>query len=279
MCHGASRPPLGAGAIPSLQWGGWLLGLWAGSLLFMRVFPPFRLNLRVVISLTPMLQSLSMGMKFALSGELFAEVPTPYNLSPDTDEGYLLSRSVPTALLALDPPVDNRVYEVNVEHKATTEKTIWLQIPERCCSELNFQANTSHKVEIQFQIDQLLFRQWHQAVDHLLDEKLVLPDVASCTIPYSLGSPQKGNSKQKLAISLITGQTVSSRQVPPLLIYGPFGTGKTFTLAMATIEILRRPNTRVLICTHTNRLAGMREEATRAVSQVQASWSVACLVG
>ncbi|NXF32029.1 HELZ2 Helicase, partial [Nyctibius bracteatus] len=214
-----------------------------------------RLSLRVVISLTPTLQSLSMGMKFALSGELFAEVPTPYNLSPDTDEGYLLSRSVPTAFLALDPPVDNRVYEVSVEHKATTEKTIWLQVPKRCCSELNFKPNTSHNVEIQFQIDQLLFRQWHQAVDRLLDEKLVLPDVASCSVPYSLGSPQKGNSKQKLAISFITGQATSSRQVPPLLIYGPFGTGKTFTLAMATMEILRQPNTRVLICTHTNSAA------------------------
>ncbi|NXQ18152.1 HELZ2 Helicase, partial [Peucedramus taeniatus] len=214
-----------------------------------------KLNLRVLISLTPMLQSLSMGVKFALSGELFAEVPTPYNLSPDTDEGYLLSRSVPTAFLALDPPVNNRVYEVFVEHKATTEKTIWLQIPSRCCSELNFKANSSHKVEIQFQIDQLLFRQWHQAVDNLLDEKLVLPDVASCSIPYSLGSPQKGNSKQKQAISFITGQPTTSRQVPPLLIYGPFGTGKTFTLAMATLEILRQPNTRVLICTHTNSAA------------------------
>ncbi|NWH78844.1 HELZ2 Helicase, partial [Piaya cayana] len=214
-----------------------------------------KLNLRVLISLTRMLQSFSVGMKFALSGELFAEVPTPYNLSPDTDEGYLLSRSVPTAFLALDPPLDNRVYEVIVEHKATTEKTIWLQIPKRCCSELDFKPNTSHRVEIQFQIDQLLFRQWHQAVDRLLDEKLVLPDVTSCTVPYSLGSPQKGNSKQKLAISFITGQTASSRQVPPLLIYGPFGTGKTFTLAMATIEILRQPNSRVLICTHTNSAA------------------------
>ncbi|NXK92539.1 HELZ2 Helicase, partial [Formicarius rufipectus] len=214
-----------------------------------------KLNLRVLISLTPMLQSLSLGMKFAISGELFAEVPTPYNLSPDTDEGYLLSRSVPTAFLAPDPPIDNRVYEVIVEHKATTEKTIWLQIPNRCCSELNFKANTSHKVEIQFQIDQVLFRQWHQAVDRLLDEKLVLPDVASCTIPYSPGSPQRGNKKQKQAISFITGQTTTRRQVPPLLIYGPFGTGKTFTLAMATLEILRQPNTRVLICTHTNSAA------------------------
>ncbi|NXI63086.1 HELZ2 Helicase, partial [Anseranas semipalmata] len=214
-----------------------------------------KLNLRVLISLTPMMQSLSMGMKFAQSGELFAEVPTPYNLSPDTDEGYLLNRSVPTAFLALDPPVDNRVYEVSVDNKATTEKTIWLQIPKRCCSELNLKPNTSHNVEIQFQIDQLLFRQWHQAVDRLLDERLVLPDVASCSIPFCLGQPQKGNSKQKLAISFITGQATSRRQVPPLLIYGPFGTGKTFTLAMATMEIIRQPNARVLICTHTNSAA------------------------
>ncbi|NXF12031.1 HELZ2 Helicase, partial [Smithornis capensis] len=214
-----------------------------------------KLNLRVLISLTPMLQSISMGMKFAVSGELFAEVPTPYNLSPDTDEGYLLSRSVPTAFLAPDPPRDGRVYEVTVEHKATTEKTIWLQIPKRCCSELDFKANTSHKVEIQFQIDQLLFRQWHQAVDSLLDEKLVLPDVASCSIPCSFESPQRGNKKQKQAISFITGLMTTSRQVPPLLIYGPFGTGKTFTLAMATLEILKQPNTRVLICTHTNSAA------------------------
>ncbi|KGL76775.1 Helicase with zinc finger domain 2, partial [Tinamus guttatus] len=214
-----------------------------------------KLNLRVLILLTPMLQHLSMGMKFAQSGELFAKVPTPYNLSPDTDEGYLLNRSVPTAYLALSPPVNNRVYEVSVENKATTENTIWLQIPKRCCSELDFKPDTSHNVEIQFQIDRLLFRQWHHAVDRLLDERLVLPDVADCSVPYSPELPQKGNSKQKLAISFITGKAISSRQIPPLLIYGPFGTGKTFTLAMATMEILRQPNTRVLICTHTNSAA------------------------
>ncbi|NWX92460.1 HELZ2 Helicase, partial [Nothoprocta pentlandii] len=214
-----------------------------------------KLNLRVFILLTPMLQHLSMGMKFAQSGELFAKVPTPYNLSPDTDEGYLLNRSVPTAYLALNPPINNRVYEVGVENKATTENTIWLQIPKRCCSELDFKPDTSHNVEIQFQIDRLLFRQWHHAVDRLLDEKLVLPDVADCSVPYSLEVSQKGNSKQKLAISFITGKAVSSRQIPPLLIYGPFGTGKTFTLAMATMEILRQPNARVLICTHTNSAA------------------------
>uniref|UniRef100_A0A8C8R7D6 Helicase with zinc finger 2 n=1 Tax=Pelusios castaneus TaxID=367368 RepID=A0A8C8R7D6_9SAUR len=214
-----------------------------------------KLNLQVTISLTPMLQTLSLGMKCALPGELFAEVSTPYALTLDTEEGYLLSRSVSTAYLAPDPPTDNRVYEVHVENKAITEKSIWLLLPKRCCCELGFQEGTSHKVEVQFQINRLQFQQWHSAVDRLLDERLILPDVAACSIPHSPTPHLKGNKKQKLAISFITGQATSTRQVPPLLIYGPFGTGKTFTLAMATREILKQPNTRVLICTHTNSAA------------------------
>ncbi|XP_074867921.1 3'-5' exoribonuclease HELZ2 [Carettochelys insculpta] len=214
-----------------------------------------KLNLQVTISLTPMLQTLSMGMKFALPGELFAEVPIPYMLTLDTNEGYLLSRSVSTAFLAPDPPTDNRVYEVKVESKAMTEKSIWLLIPKRCCVELGFQQGTSRQVQIQFQIDRLQFRLWHYAVDQLLDERLILPDVAACSIPHSPAHLLSGNKKQKQAISFITGQATSPRQVPPLLIYGPFGTGKTFTLAMATREIIKQPNMRVLICTHTNSAA------------------------
>uniref|UniRef100_K7G1I5 Helicase with zinc finger 2 n=1 Tax=Pelodiscus sinensis TaxID=13735 RepID=K7G1I5_PELSI len=220
-----------------------------------------KLNLQVAVSLTPMLQTLSVGMKIALPGELFAEVPIPWVLTPDTSEGYLLSRAVNTALLAPAPPTDNRVYEVKVESKATTEKSIWLLLPPRCCSELGFQPDTTRQVEIQFQIDRLQFRLGGHAplgpyaVDQLLDERLILPDVAACSIPPSPTLPRIGNRKQNQAISFITGPATGPRPVPPLLIYGPFGTGKTFTLAMATREIIKQPNTRVLICTHTNSAA------------------------
>nr|XP_025045147.1 helicase with zinc finger domain 2 [Pelodiscus sinensis] len=214
-----------------------------------------KLNLQVAVSLTPMLQTLSVGMKIALPGELFAEVPIPWVLTPDTSEGYLLSRAVNTALLAPAPPTDNRVYEVKVESKATTEKSIWLLLPPRCCSELGFQPDTTRQVEIQFQIDRLQFRLGPYAVDQLLDERLILPDVAACSIPPSPTLPRIGNRKQNQAISFITGPATGPRPVPPLLIYGPFGTGKTFTLAMATREIIKQPNTRVLICTHTNSAA------------------------
>ncbi|XP_063003360.1 3'-5' exoribonuclease HELZ2 [Elgaria multicarinata webbii] len=216
-----------------------------------------RLNLQVVASLQQMTETLFTGMRFAPPGLLYAELRTPDALTPDSKEGHLLHRSVKTALLALDPPANNRVFEVSVDSKAFTERSIWLLLPQRCCSELGLKADTSVKVEVQFQIDRLLFRQWHEAVDQLCDEQLVLPDLAACSVPQPLGPalpPLQGNAKQNQAVSFITG-AAWVQQVPPLLIYGPFGTGKTFTLAMATLEIIKQPQTRVLICTHTNSAA------------------------
>ena len=41
---------------------------------------------------------------------------------------------------------------------------------------------------------------------------------------------------------------------PPLIVYGPFGTGKTETLAQAAMVLLReKPDARILICTQSNR--------------------------
>ena len=41
---------------------------------------------------------------------------------------------------------------------------------------------------------------------------------------------------------------------PPLIIYGPFGTGKTETLAQAAMVLsFQASGTRILICTHSNR--------------------------
>ena len=43
--------------------------------------------------------------------------------------------------------------------------------------------------------------------------------------------------------------TIRSQYTPPLVIYGPFGSGKTETLAYATEEVItRRQESRVLIC-------------------------------
>ncbi|XP_026553122.1 helicase with zinc finger domain 2 [Pseudonaja textilis] len=214
-----------------------------------------KLNLHAKVSFVKCVEDLQLGMKFAPPGQLYAQVPTPYSLTMDSNEGYLLQRSVRTAFLARDPPANNRVYEVSVEKEALTEKSVCLVLPQRSCIELGLQPDTSAKMEVQFQTDHLQFCKWHHAVDSLWDVKLVFPDVTTCSIPRGTLQVPWGNMKQKQALCFITGQVTGFCRTPPLLIYGPFGTGKTFTLAKTTLEIIKKPQTRVLICTHTNSAA------------------------
>ncbi|WAR30145.1 HELZ-like protein [Mya arenaria] len=47
-------------------------------------------------------------------------------------------------------------------------------------------------------------------------------------------------------------ESPTQQKSPPLLIVGPFGTGKTYTIAQCTKHVLRTPGNRVLICTHSN---------------------------
>ncbi|XP_044515585.1 helicase with zinc finger domain 2 [Gracilinanus agilis] len=216
-----------------------------------------KLNLQVQVTLTSKMQTLAMGLKCAAPGELYARVPIPCSLTPDTDQGYLLSRAVNTAYVAPVPAPDNHVYEVQVEVKATSDQNVWLLLPAHCCSALGLKDEDTKLMEIQFQIDRTVFGMWHQAIDALRDDKLVTPNMSACSLPSLRPPPQelRGNPKQKQAISFITGTASPLSRVPPLLIYGPFGTGKTYTLAMATLEVMKQPNTKVLICTHTNSAA------------------------
>ncbi|XP_013000059.2 3'-5' exoribonuclease HELZ2 isoform X2 [Cavia porcellus] len=217
-----------------------------------------KLTLRGQVSLKTSLQTPALGMLFAPPGALYAEVLVPSSLTPDTDQGFLLSREVSTALVAPVPAPDNTVFEVRLEKRAISEQALWLLLPVHCCVALGLKAEDSLILEVQFQIDPFSFWFWHQAVDALPDEHLVVPDLPTCALPCPRSIPPslRGNYKQKLAMGLIAGSsTESTKPVPPLLIYGPFGTGKTYTLAMATLEVVRQPHTKVLICTHTNSAA------------------------
>lgn len=217
-----------------------------------------KLNLRGPVSLKPALQTPALGMLFPPPGALYAEVPIPSSLTPDTDLGFLLARDVSTALVGTVPAPNDTVFEARLEGRAGLERALWLQLPAGCCEALGLRPDTSPILEIQFQIDPLTFRLWHQAVDSLPEERLVVPDLATCTLPRPLPTPPvlHGNRKQKEAVAFVVGSNPGGTQpVAPLLIYGPFGTGKTYTLAMASLEVIRQPGTKVLICTHTNSAA------------------------
>lgn len=59
------------------------------------------------------------------------------------------------------------------------------------------------------------------------------------------------NLKQKE--SLVAISTPCDNMLPPILMVGPFGTGKTMTMARTVLHLLTERSNRILICTHSNR--------------------------
>lgn len=201
------------------------------------------------------LNSLQFGMKKSPSGQVFLAVSVPCKLTPDTPEGQVLKRGIQSALVApLSPNGPNsKVYEAIILKDTVSESKMYLELSKDCCSDLALKSNESYPMEVQFVMNRLSFCIMHKAIDALKDKKSVLPDLKNCAVPVNGVRSDKLNTKQKLALNFITGNSPVKKSVAPLLIYGPFGTGKTFTLATAARELCKEPNNRVLICTHTNR--------------------------
>jgi len=74
------------------------------------------------------------------------------------------------------------------------------------------------------------------------------------------------NEDQKDIIRKIAAPSIDA---PPLVVFGPFGTGKTFTLSQAVRRIAVNRNNRVLICTHSNSAADMHVELLNKYLQEQ----------
>lgn len=213
----------------------------------------FRLNVCGEITALDTLYSLQFGVE-APWGQLFGVVLIPCHITQDSPEGLTLQRSIRSALIApLTSRPNSKVYEASVLPYKTTENKLFLLLSKQCCFDLALKRNESYQMEVQFQLDRLNYCTMHRAVDLLPDTKTVLPVLKSCVIPVGNITCENLNTKQQLAIEFITGNSNVKNFVAPLLIYGPFGTGKTFTLATAARELCKDPQNKVLICTHTNR--------------------------
>ncbi|XP_061684668.1 probable helicase with zinc finger domain isoform X2 [Syngnathoides biaculeatus] len=230
-----------------------------------------KVNLQLVSSF--MLTGISVGAKYAQNGQLFARFKLTKTLSEDTLAGRLVMTKVNSVLflplgwegvISQPPPgVKERVYEAVIEEK--TKEYIFLRICKNCCDELGLLPDRKIQVELQFQLNRLPLCEMHYALDRIKDSKdnrILFPDVTLVpTIPWSPNRQwdeqldPRLNAKQKEAILAIT--TPLSIPLPPVLIIGPYGTGKTFTLAQAVKHILRQETSRVLICTHSNSAADL----------------------
>ncbi|KAL1280781.1 hypothetical protein QQF64_015381 [Cirrhinus molitorella] len=220
-----------------------------------------RLNVRGRVSLS---DELNYGRFFAAAGKLFATLKVPCSLTPDSPEGLMLKRGVQMALVncisakaSVSVEHRNNVYEALVHKQPVGEYHISLHLSAQCVSELQLRNETWCKMEVQFQLDRLSFCQIHQAIDYLPDLHNVLPDFSNCCVPVNLTKQSELNNKQQIALDFILGKCDVNKVAPPLLIYGPFGTGKTLCLASAAKKLALRSQNKVLICTYTNSSADL----------------------
>ncbi|XP_022919640.1 probable helicase with zinc finger domain [Onthophagus taurus] len=200
--------------------------------------------------------------KYSNNGELFALIKLGTDLSEDTPHGRLILSNCTSVLLAPDGDEFNNltVYECLIEDKG--KNVIYLRISAKAVLDLNLNINYLFPAQIQFQLNRIPYCEWHYAVDKLNDFKLIYPDVfVQPEIPWSPGlqwnegMDTRLNVKQREAIIAIS--TPLYVKLPPILIIGPFGTGKTFTLAQAIKHLLSTPFNRILICTHSNSAADL----------------------
>ncbi|XP_071814832.1 probable helicase with zinc finger domain isoform X3 [Apostichopus japonicus] len=215
-----------------------------------------------IISSFLLVPSRGAGARYAQGGELFALLKLNNQLSSDTMGGRLILNNCNSALLATvkDDRLDSIVYEALIEEKS--KDAIYFRFSKLCVEELGLKADDMVEVELQFQLNRLPLCEWHYAVDQVIDLELLFPNVRIMpSIPWT---PDKQwmdkldpriNSKQKEAVMAIS--TPLEISLPPVFLVGPYGTGKTFTLAHATKFILQQKDTRILICTHSNSAADL----------------------
>lgn len=151
------------------------------------------------------------------------------------------------------------VFEALIEDKS--KNIIYLKLSADTVKELGLKHEDEVKVDIQFQPNRLTYCEWHMAVDKIADYKIIFPDTIGPDIPWNpkrqwdATLDQKLNSKQKEAVLTITSPI--NIPLPPILLIGPFGTGKTFTLAQIIKQLLSQSDARILICTHSNSAADL----------------------
>ena len=217
--------------------------------------------------------------KFSLLTFYFKkQLPLGREVSEDTKSGRLLLRSCNSLLLqkitfaeednlprGREPPIfGDRIFEAHVEDKCN--HVIYARLSNECVKHLNLKAESNVKMHVQFVMNRLPFCEWRRAIDSLTDTRLVFPDprlAPGIQSKYEWSSDWTAtldncqlNDRQKEAVAVMMAPAKES--LPPVLILGPFGTGKTSTIAQALrILLVNDKNTRVILCTHSNSAADL----------------------
>lgn len=117
------------------------------------------------------------------------------------------------------------VHEAQIEDKG--KNVIYLRLSANTVTGLGLKADTSVKFDVQFQLNRIPYCEWHYAIDHIADFKIIFPDTfLEPIIPWSPKRQwveiidKKLNVKQREAVIAIT--TPTNISLPPILIIGLF---------------------------------------------------------
>ncbi|XP_068675109.1 3'-5' exoribonuclease HELZ2-like isoform X2 [Montipora foliosa] len=208
------------------------------------------------------------GMKCAVDNELFGilHLQEEDALRPDDAAGRLLYRNVNSVWLQLSESNSNKVYEAPVE-KVESESVV-LRLASKICSEFSLFDTCDVNVNAQFQLNRWPICEMHASVDRLTSgqlERFVFPAPRAplavsneVSIRWDWLLDKRLNERQKEVIKRIA---LREYNAPPLVVFGPFGTGKTFTLNQAVRLLVQMDKShRILLCTHSNRAADIHVE-------------------
>ncbi|XP_017880214.1 probable helicase with zinc finger domain isoform X1 [Ceratina calcarata] len=208
--------------------------------------------------------------KYAPPGELFAQLPLSRGISEDTKSGRLFLRGCNKVLFKSKCPqhvkASKAIFEAHIEDKCT--HTVYVRLSKECVQTLNVTADSDLHVQVQFLLNRLPYCEWHKAVDSLPDIGLVFLGKDHVNMNDRQGFAQLLernasnvrvpllNDEQKKAVAVITASV--DVPMPPILLLGPFGTGKTFTIAQALRLLLTGDSEhKILLCTHSNSAADL----------------------
>ena len=153
-----------------------------------------------------------------------------------------------------------KIWECLIED--TAKSVIYVRLSSAMVKENKLSPDMKIKAEIQFRLSRLSMAEMHYAIDRITDLSMVYPDMEPVPkIPWSPSSQWCSdldpnlNPKQREAIIAITAPL--NIQLPPILIHGPYGTGKTYTLGKAIEQLLKKEGNKVLVCTRSNSAADL----------------------
>ena len=144
------------------------------------------------------------------------------------------------------------------------------------------------KASIHFDTDHQYYHRLHKGIDYISEDTLakLLPEEKHLRVRHRESLIQVTNKDRKYSLdgryqfeALKSMFSCSSNA--PYLLLGPFGTGKTYLLAVAVAKLINSGGSRVLVCTHLNRgadglykslrekIKGVRRYAARVVSSTE----------